>query len=148
MKLEQLCKTETLVAITVALLVWRIYVTYDGLITFTESVISGIALMALGWFGFFRIFYLSTKISGWLKLDKIYRMIAFFILGIDIHILMDYTEKWMGYMSGEMIHFELGTPMDYFFRDVGYMVLVLTFVILIRVCYYLYGLFVALQEIK
>lgn len=108
-----------LVVLLVAIL-WRAGISFDGEIVFWESLCSGIALILLGWILFAYIYRMSKELKGWIISNYIYQGIAVSLLIINIYALIYYGMRWY-----KLLNVEAYLPMDFVFRDIRYIALVL-----------------------
>ncbi len=114
----------TLLVIIGLAFLWRIVISLDYTITLGESMISGLALILVGWIFFAHIFSLASKQGDWLDLVKIYKGIALGILAINIYVLVYYGMRW--YRLAELGGMtEAFVPFDYLLRDVRFFALVI-----------------------
>lgn len=114
----------TCFAILGILIGWRALISMDGEITLWESVCSGIALILMGWVLFASIFIMSRELKGWLELNKVYRWIAICLSAINVYVLVYYGMRWYR-LAGIGGVEEALVPLDFIFRDIRYIVLLL-----------------------
>lgn len=109
----------TLAVIVVAAILWRTYISLDGSIAFWESMCSGVALIIFGW-GLFAYMYLKPKkLKGGVMSNWIYQGIAVSMVSINIYVVIYYAMRWY-----KLLHEEAYLPLDFIFRDIRYIALV------------------------
>lgn len=127
----------TLITIVIAAILWRIAISVDKNITFWESTCSCISLIIMGWFLFGYIIALSVKVKGKLELTKVIQGIALALCAINVYAILYYGMRWyVLLMSMEDV---TGTylPLDFLFRDIRYVMLVLFYCTAIVLAKYL-----------
>jgi len=97
---------------------------------------SGIALFIMGWAVFAYIYWMSRVLTGWLRLSKIYLWIAVSIAAINTYVLVYYGMRWYR-LAGVRGVVETAVPLDFLFRDIRYIVLVLFYCVIIWLTKYL-----------
>jgi hypothetical protein len=107
------------IAILIIAILWRVVISLDGEIVFWESLLSGIALILLGWVLFAYMYRMSKELKGWLISNYIYQGIAISLAIINIYALVYYGMRWYALLSVEAY-----LPLDFIFRDVRYIALV------------------------
>ncbi len=117
----------TLAGVMVIAILWRAFISSDRTIALWESVCSGIALFIMGWTLFAYIFSMSRGLKGWLELNTIYRWIAVSLVAINIYVIIYYGTRWYRLASTT----ESYVPLDFLFRDIRYIVLVLYYCVVI-----------------
>lgn len=125
----------TLIAIVVIAILWRIGISFNG-ITFRESMCSGIALFVMGWALFAYIFRMSRGLKGWLELNKIYHWVAVSLTAINTYVIVYYAMRWYR-LAGWGGVTEAYVPLDFLFRDIRYIVLVVFYCVVIWLAKYL-----------
>jgi hypothetical protein len=78
--------------IVILVVLWRVYVTLNEGVTLWESIVSGIALMLIGWYCTVTTLQLRKTITG--LLNKIYLWIGTSTACINIFVLLYYIERW------------------------------------------------------
>ncbi len=126
----------TLIVILAIAILWRTGVSLDGQIALWESMCSGIALFIMGWAVFAYIYGMSRELTGWLRLSKIYLWIAVSIAAINTYVLVYYGMRWYR-LAGVRGVVETAVPLDFLFRDIRYIVLVLFYCVIIWLTKYL-----------
>ncbi|OEU57372.1 MAG: hypothetical protein BA871_07540 [Desulfuromonadales bacterium C00003096] len=126
----------TLIVILAIAILWRTGVSLDGQIALWESMCSGIALFIMGWAVFAYIYWMSRELTGWLRLSKIYLWIAVSIAAINTYVLVYYGMRWYR-LAGVRGVVETAVPLDFLFRDIRYIVLVLFYCVIIWLTKYL-----------
>jgi hypothetical protein len=114
----------TLLVIIGLTFLWRIVISLDYTITLGESMVSGIALILVGWLFFGYIYSLSGKQRDWPDLVKVYQAIALGVLAINIYVLVYYWMRWLS-ITGAGGVTEAFVPLDYLFRDISFFALVM-----------------------
>jgi len=109
----------TLAAIIVLTILWRAYISLGGEIAPWESMCSGIALILLGWILFAYFFDMSVKLKGWIISNRVYQGFGVCLFVINIFVLLYYGMRWY-----RLLHVETYLPLDFIFRDVRYVALV------------------------
>jgi hypothetical protein len=109
----------TLAAIIVLTILWRAYISLDGEIATWESMCSGIALILLGWILFAYFYGMSAKLKGWIISNRIYQGFTVCLFVINVFVLIYYGLRWY-----KLLHVETYLPLDFIFRDVRYVTLV------------------------
>ncbi|MHC1610478.1 MAG: hypothetical protein ACXQTW_02585 [Candidatus Methanospirareceae archaeon] len=109
----------TLALIIVLAILWRGYISLDGEIAFRESLCSGIALILLGWLLFAYFFHTSLKLKGWIISNRVYQGFGVCLCVINIFVLVYYGLRWY-----RLSLVETYPPLDFIFRDVRYVALV------------------------
>jgi hypothetical protein len=108
-------------AILLVAVVWRTLISLDGEIVFWESLCSGVALFIVGWMLFAYVFRLSRELAGWILTNYIYLGIAVCLAIINIYVVIYYVMRWFTLLYVEVAPL----PMDFIFRDIPYIALVL-----------------------
>ncbi|MBN1762480.1 MAG: hypothetical protein JW878_05320 [Methanomicrobia archaeon] len=114
----------TLLVIIGLTFLWRIVISLDYTITLGESMVSGIALILVGWLFFGYIYSLSSKQRDWPDLVKVYQAIALGVLAVNIYVLVYYWMRWLS-ITGAGGVTEAFMPLDYLFRDISFFALVM-----------------------
>jgi hypothetical protein len=109
----------TLALIIVLAILWRTYISLDGEIAFWESMCSGIALILLGWILFAYFFDRSVKLKGWIISNRVYQGFGVCLFVTNIFVLLYYVMRWY-----KLSLVETYLPLDFVFRDVRYVALV------------------------
>jgi len=109
----------TLVVIVLAAILWRTFISLDQKIELWESACSGIALILFGWVLFAYMHLESTKLKGRVMSNWIYQGIAVSMVSINIYVVIYYAMRWY-----KLLHVEAYLPLDFLFRDVRYIALV------------------------
>jgi hypothetical protein len=109
----------TLVAVIFVAILWRAVISLDGEIALWESMCSGIALFIFGWVLFAYMYLKSKNLKGWVMSNWIYQGIAVSMVSINIYVVIYYAMRWF-----ELLHVEAYPQMDYLFRDIRYIALV------------------------
>jgi hypothetical protein len=117
----------TLIAIVVIAILWRTGISLNGEIALWESICSGIALFVMGWALFGYIFLMSRGLKGWLELNKIYHWIAVSLTAVNTYVIVYYGMRWYRLAGG----MEVYVPLDFLFRDIRYIVLVVFYCVVI-----------------
>ena len=112
----------TLLVIIGLAFLWRIAISLDYTITMGESMVSGIALIVVGWLFFGYIYSLASKQRDWPDLVKVYHAIALGVFAINIYVLVYYGMRWLSLSNGVG---EAFVPLDYLFRDMRFFALVM-----------------------
>ncbi len=120
----------------VVAILWRTYISLDKEITLWESMVSGTALFIVGWTLFAYIFFMSRGLKGWLELNKIYQWIAISLTAINIYVIVYYGMRWYR-MAGMGGLAEVLVPLDFLFRDIRYIALVVFYCVVIWLAKYL-----------
>ncbi len=110
---------QTAIAILIVAILWRAVISLDGEIAFWESLVSGVALIILGWVLFAYMYRMSKELKGWIISNYIYHGIAVCLLIINIYALIYYGMRWCKLLSVEAY-----LPYDFIFRDIRYIALV------------------------
>lgn len=105
--------------ILVVAIVWRAVVALDGEIAFWESLISGLALILLGWVLFGYAYRRSIELKGWIITNYIYQGIAVCLVIVNVYTLVYYGMRWY-----KLLTVEAYLPYDFIFRNVRYVALV------------------------
>ena len=126
----------TLIAIFVIAILWRVGISLDGKIALWESMCSGIALFIMGWFICVYIYLMSREIKSWLRLSKIYYWIAISVAAINTYVLVYYGMRWYR-LAGLKGVVEAAVPLDFLYRDIRYLVLVVFYCVVIWLAKYL-----------
>jgi len=124
------------VAILLIAILWRAGISLNGEISLSESMCSGIALFILGWSLFAYIFFMSTELKGWLVLNKIYQWIAVSLAAINTYVIVYYAMRWYRLVGIKSV-VEATVPLDFLFRDIRYIVLVVFYCVVIWLAKYL-----------
>ncbi len=109
----------TLALIIVLTILWRAYISLGGEIAPWESMCSGIALILLGWILFAYFYAMSVKLKGWIISNRVYQGFTVCLFVINIFVLIYYGLRWY-----RLLHVETYLPLDFIFRDVRYVALV------------------------
>ena len=126
----------TLIAIVVIAILWRTGISLNGEIAPWESLCSGIALFVMGWVLFAYIFLMSRGLKGWLELNKIYHWIAVSLVAINTYVIVYYAMRWYR-LAGFGGVVEAYVPLDFIFRDIRFIVLVVFYCVVIWLAKYL-----------
>jgi len=126
----------TLIAIFVIAILWRLGISLDGQIALWESICSGIALFIMGWSVFAYIYLMSRELKDWLRLCKIYQWIAFGLMAINTYVIVYYAMRWYR-LAGIRGVVEAVVPLDFLYRDIRYIVLVVFYCAIIWLAKYL-----------
>lgn len=111
----------TLLVVIGLTFLWRIVISLNEQISPVESVVSGIALIIIGWLFFNYVYSMSKKQEDWSDLAKVYNGIALGLLVINIYVLVYYGLRW-----DTLIVERIGdAPLDYLYRDMRYIALVM-----------------------
>jgi len=110
-------------AILLVAVVWRTLISLDGEIVFWESLCSGVALFIVGWMLFAYVFRLSRELKGWIITNYIYQGIAICLAIINVYAVIYYVMRWYTLLYVEVAVAPL--LMDFIFRDIRYIALVL-----------------------
>jgi hypothetical protein len=111
----------TLIVILGLSFLWRIFISLDYEISFRESLISGIAVILLGWLVFTHIYFQFRKQRDWLELLKVYHATALGVIAMNLYVLVYYGMRWYRLAWLE----EAFVPWDFIFRDIRYFILVM-----------------------
>ncbi|HDS45292.1 MAG TPA: hypothetical protein ENN68_04240 [Methanomicrobia archaeon] len=111
----------TLIVIIGLTFLWRIFISLDYEISIWESLISGIAVILLGWIVFAHLYFLFSKQRNWLDLLKVYHATALGVIAMNLYTLVYYGMRWYRLAGSE----EAFVPWDFLFRDVRYFILVM-----------------------
>jgi len=133
---KRIMDKRTLIAIVVIAILWRTGISLNGVIDFRESLCSGMALFIMGWAVFAYIFLMSRELKGWSELNKIYQWIAISLVAINIYVIVYYAMRWYR-LAGLGCVVEVVVPLDFLFRDVRYIVLVVFYCVMIWLAKYL-----------
>jgi len=98
---------------------WRAVISLDGEIAFWESLISGLALILLGWVLFGYAYRRSIELKGWIISNYIYQGIAVCLVIVNIYTLVYYGMRWY-----KLLTVEAYLPWDFIFRNVRFFALV------------------------
>ncbi len=109
----------TLIAIIFVAILWRTVISLDGKIAPWESMCSGIAIFIFGWVLFAYMYHKSKKLEGWVMSNLICQGIAVSMVSINIYVVIYYGMRWF-----ELLQVEAYPPMDFLFRDIRYIALV------------------------
>jgi hypothetical protein len=115
----------TLTVIVVAAILWRVAITCDHTITFRESVVACITLLILGWFLFGYICALCVKVKRKIELTRVIQGIAFGLMAINIYAIFYYGMRWYILALGMADVSRTYVPLDYLFRNLRYIMLVI-----------------------
>ncbi|MGC9444534.1 MAG: hypothetical protein ACP5E9_06365 [Candidatus Methanospirareceae archaeon] len=108
------------VAILLVAVVWRTFISLDGVVVFWESLCSGLALFIIGWMLFAYVFRLFGELKGWILTNYIYQGIAIGLLVINVYVMIYYVMRWYSLLYGDV-----AAPLsDFIFRDIRYIALV------------------------
>lgn len=110
----------TLAVIVIVAILWRAFISRDGEIELWESMCSGIALFIFGWVLFAYMYKASKELKGWVMSNWIFQGIAVSMISINIYVVIYYAMRWF-----ELLRVEAYQPLDFLFRDVRYIALVL-----------------------
>lgn len=146
-------KRALIVFVMIAIL-WRAGISLDGKIALWESICSGIALFVMGWalvayiylmsrdlksvaidfeesMAAFAALYLKSRgLEGWLELSKIYRWIAVSLAAINVYVIVYYAMRWYR-LAGTGGVEEALVPLDFLFRDIRFITLVIFYCVVI-----------------
>ncbi|MGC9444533.1 MAG: hypothetical protein ACP5E9_06360 [Candidatus Methanospirareceae archaeon] len=111
----------TLIVILGLSFLWRIFISLDYEISFVESLISGIAIILLGWLVFTHIYFQFRSQRNWLDLLKVYHATALGVIAMNLYVLVYYGMRWYRLAWLE----ETFVPWDFIFRDMRYFMLVM-----------------------
>jgi hypothetical protein len=120
---KRILNGRTALAILLVAVVWRTLISLDGEIVFWESLCSGVALFIVGWVLFAYVFHLSRELTGWIITNYIYLGIAVGLAIINIYAVIYYVMRWYTLLYVEVAVAPL--LMDFIFRDIRYIALVL-----------------------
>ena len=109
----------TLAVIVVAAILWRTFISLDREIALWESMCSGIVLILFGWGLFAYMCLKPKKLKGWVMSNWIYQGIAVSMISINVYVVIYYVMRWH-----RLLHVEAYLPLDYIFRDIRYLMLV------------------------
>ncbi len=109
----------TLIAILIVAILWRTYISIDESIALWESLCSGIAIIILGWVIFAYTCHMFKVQKGWPISNWIYEGIAISMVSINVYVLIYYVMRWF-----KLLHVEAYLPLDFIFRDVRYIALI------------------------
>jgi len=109
----------TLAVIVAAAILWRTFISLDREIALWESMSSGIVLILFGWALFAYMCLKPKKLKGWVMSNWIYQGIAVSMVSINVYVVIYYAMRWHG-----LLHVEAYLPLDYIFRDVRFITLV------------------------
>lgn len=109
----------TLAVIVIVAILWRTFISRDGEIELWESMCSGIALFIFGWGLFAYLYRKSKELEGWIMSNWICQGIAVSMVSINIYVVIYYAMRWF-----ELLRVEAYLPLDFLFRDVRYIALV------------------------
>ncbi|MCK4475626.1 MAG: hypothetical protein KAU16_02770 [Methanophagales archaeon] len=112
----------TLAVIVIVAILWRTYISLNDTIppiTFWESLCSGIALIIFGWVLFAYTYHMFKIQKGWPISNWIYQGIAISMVSINIYVLIYYGMRWL-----RLLHVEAYLPLDFLFRDIRFIALV------------------------
>lgn len=129
----------TLAMIMVVAILWRIAISFNDpiyTITLLESVISGISLFIIGWALFAYIFFMSRELKGWLELNMIYHWIAVSLIAINGYVIVYYAMRWYRLAGLGGIE-EVLVPLDFLFRNIRYIVLIVFYCVVMWLAKYL-----------
>lgn len=110
---------QTAIAILLVAILWRTMISFDGEISLLESVLSGCALIILGWILFAYMYQMSKELKGWLISNYVYLGFAVCVVIINLYALIYYGLRWYKLLSEEAY-----LPFDFIFRDIRYLALV------------------------
>lgn len=133
---KRIMDKRTLIAIVVIAILWRTGISLNGVIDFRESLCSGMALFIMGWAVFAYIFLMSRELKGWSELNKIYQWIAVGLVAINVYVIVYYAMRWYR-LAGLGGVVEVEVPLDFLFRDVRYIVLVVFYCVMVWLAKYL-----------
>jgi len=88
-------------------------------IPFWESLISGLALILLGWGLFGYAYRRSIELKGWIMSNYIYQGISVCLVIVNVYTLVYYGMRWY-----KLLTVEAYLPWDFVFRNVRYYALV------------------------
>ena len=129
----------TLAMIIVVAILWRVAISFNDpthTITLLESVISGSSLFIMGWALFAYIFFMSRELKGWVELNKIYHWIAVSLIAINVYVIVYYAMRWYR-LAGLGGVEEALVPLDFLFRNIRFIVLVVFYCVVIWLAKYL-----------
>jgi len=109
----------TLAVIVVVAFLWRTFISLDGEIALWESMCSGIVLILFGWVLFAYMYLKPKKLKGWVMSNWIYQGIAVSMVSINVYVVIYYVMRWY-----KLLHVEAYLPLDFLFRDIRYLMLV------------------------
>jgi hypothetical protein len=124
-----------LIVIVGIAILWRRIISYNETIVLWESVCSGITLIIMGWLLFAYMSSMCQKPTDWPITGKIYQGIAFSLLVLNIYVVIYYGMRWF-----RLLHEEIYMPMDFVFRDVRYIMLVVCYCAVLWSARYLKGM--------
>jgi hypothetical protein len=107
------------IVILLVAILWRTFISLDGEIALWESMCSGIALIIFGWVLFTYLYSVSREVKGWIISKYIYQGIGVCLVIINIYALIYYGVRWSGLLRAEAY-----LPLDFAFRDIRYIALV------------------------
>jgi hypothetical protein len=129
---EKVMNWRMALVILLVAIVWRAVISLDGEIAFWESLLSGIALILLGWVLFAYMFLMFKELKGWIISNYIYEGIALGLVIINLYVLVYYGTRWY-----RLLHVEVYLPSDYVFRNINFMALVVFYCAVIWLAPYL-----------
>ncbi|HJH26296.1 MAG TPA: hypothetical protein C5S37_05855 [Methanophagales archaeon] len=109
----------TLAVIVAAAILWRAFISLDREIALWESMCSGIVLILFGWILFAYMCLKPKKLKGWIMSNWIYQGIAVSMVSINVYVVIYYAMRWH-----RLLHVEAYLPLDFIFRDIRYLMLV------------------------
>lgn len=118
---ETMMDTRTLIAIVVLAVLWRIVMSLNQRVDLWESMCSGIFLFIFGWTLFVYIYRWSTRLKGWLELNKIYLGISICTIAMNFFVIVYYAERWYRLA----VEPEYVLPLDYAYRSLRFIALIL-----------------------
>jgi hypothetical protein len=101
---------------------WRAFVSLDRAIILWESMVSGVALIILGWVLLGYMSSLARRVISRPNMVKIYHGIAVALLAINLYVLVYYGMRWYRLL---LVGEEILQPLDFVFRDIRYFVFVI-----------------------
>jgi len=115
----------TLAVLVVAAILWRIAISVDHTIAFSENAISCVILLLLGWFLFGYVCALSVKVKRKIELTRVIQGIAAGLMAINIYAIFYYGMSWYVVVTGLRDVAETYVPGDLLFRNIRYIMLVI-----------------------
>jgi hypothetical protein len=105
---------------------WRAYISLDKVVAPWESMVSCIGLFIAGWVLFGYVYSLSIRVRGRFSMAQIYHGIAIGLLAVNVYVIACYALRWYNLLLtawGEPT--ESLVPLDFIFRDVRFLMLVI-----------------------
>jgi hypothetical protein len=112
----------TAIVIIAIVFFWRAFVSLDRAIILWESMVSGVALIILGWVLLGYMSSLARRVISRPNMVKIYHGIAVALLAINLYVLVYYGMRWYRLL---LVGEEILPPLDFVFRDIRYFVFVI-----------------------